>query len=109
MTESTTFYDGHYGHLADDPLVDVRRQTYDEDLGQAGWLTLAEARGFFRMLELEPGRTALEVACGSGGITCRMALETGATCVGIQGSGISYQLPSTRDQAGTGTREQRTW
>jgi SAM-dependent methyltransferase len=83
MPKEVDFYDGHYGHLAADPHVTVRRQTYDEDLGQASWITLAEAREFFRALELGPGRTALEVACGSGGVTCRMALETGASCVGV--------------------------
>ena len=76
-------YDGYYGHLAADPLAEVRRQTYDEDVGQSSWITLAEAREFFRALELGPGRTALEVACGSGGMTCRMAVETGASCVGV--------------------------
>jgi SAM-dependent methyltransferase len=83
MAQEVDLYDGHYGNLDADPHVAVRRETYDEDLGQASWITLAEARGFFRALELAPGRTALEVACGSGGITCRMAVETGAQCVGI--------------------------
>jgi SAM-dependent methyltransferase len=83
MAKDVDLYDGYYGRLAVDPLVAVRRETYDEDLGQASWITLAEAREFFRALELGPGRTALEVACGSGGITCRMAFETGAMCVGI--------------------------
>jgi SAM-dependent methyltransferase len=83
MPKEVDLYDGHYGHLAADPQVEVRRETYGEDLGQAGWLTLAEAREFFRELELGPGRTALEVACGSGGITCRMALESGARSVGV--------------------------
>lgn len=76
-------YDAHYGHLAADPQLAVRRATYDEDLGQASWITLAEALEFFRALELGPERTALEVACGSGGVTCRMAIETGARCVGV--------------------------
>jgi SAM-dependent methyltransferase len=83
MPTDVNLYDGHYGHLAADPQMAVRRQTYDEDLGQASWLTLAEARAFIGALELGPGRTALEVACGSGGITCRIALETGAQCVGV--------------------------
>jgi SAM-dependent methyltransferase len=83
MPADTNLYDNYYGHMAADPQMAVRRETYDEDLGQASWLTLAEAQQFFRALALAPGQTALEVACGSGGITCRMALETGATCVGI--------------------------
>jgi hypothetical protein len=35
MPKEVYLYDGHYGHLAADPQVAVRRQTYDEDLGQA--------------------------------------------------------------------------
>lgn len=83
MTSKATLYDDHYGHLAANPQIEVRRETYDEDLGQASWITLAEARDFFRALELKPGQTALEIACGSGGITCRMTHETGAQCVGV--------------------------
>jgi SAM-dependent methyltransferase len=75
-------YDGHYGRLTADPQVAVRRRTYDEDLGQASWLTAAEAGEFFRLLGVGTSQLALEVACGSGGVTCRMALETGAACVG---------------------------
>jgi len=83
MQKEVDLYDGHYGYIAADPQVAVRRETYDEDLGQASWITLAEAREFFRALELGPGQTALEVACGSGGITCRMAIETQASCTGV--------------------------
>src|SRR5687768_3270175 len=83
MTEEVKLYDGHYSQLSADPQVAVRRRTYDEDLGQSGWLTAAQAVEFFRLLELGPGQRALEVACGSGGVTCRMAVETGATCVGV--------------------------
>jgi SAM-dependent methyltransferase len=83
MPPETELYDRHYGSLTADPQVEVRRQTWGEDLGQASWITLAEAREFFRSLDLGPDRTALEVACGSGGVTCRMAGETGAQCVGV--------------------------
>ena len=83
MQKEVDLYDGHYGYIAADPQVAVRRETYDEDLGQASWITLAEAREFFRALELGPGQTALEVACGSGGVTCRMAIETQASCTGV--------------------------
>src|SRR5262249_12402516 len=76
-------YDGHYGHLEDDAQRAVRRETFGEDLGQTSWMTLAEAREWFRLLDLSAGRTALEVACGSGGATERMARETGATCIGV--------------------------
>ena len=44
MPPETELYDRHYGSLTADPQVEVRRQTWGEDLGQASWITLAEAR-----------------------------------------------------------------
>src|SRR5262245_4588168 len=113
-------YDAHYGHLAADPHSAVRRETYDEDLGQASWITLAEAREWFRLLlpavrsdaaagaaaGATTGRAgppvelaALEVACGSGGITCRMAQETGATCVGVDINPHAIEAATARARA----------
>ncbi len=83
MSPDAALYDDHYGQIASAAQTAVRRGTYDEDVGQASWLMMSEARDFFRLLRLGPGRRVLEVACGSGGVTCRMARETGAQCVGI--------------------------
>ena len=83
MSDGVDLYDGHYGNLSDDAQAEVRRETYGEDLGQASWLLAAEARSWFDRLGLASGRRALEVACGSGGVTCEMARHTGATCVGV--------------------------
>jgi SAM-dependent methyltransferase len=101
MTVHVNLYNAHYGNLAADPQMEVRRQTYDVDLGQASWITLAEAREFFRLLGIGPGQSALEVACGSGGITCRMAQETGATCIGvdINEHGIAAATRRAREEA----------
>jgi len=96
MSVDLNLYDGHYGHLAADPQRAVRRDTYDEDLGQASWITLAEARKWFRLLGLGAGRAALEVACGSGGVTCRMAQETGATCIGVDINALGIEAAKTR-------------
>lgn len=83
MTPDVNLYDRYYGQLATDPQTEVRRETYGEDLGQASWLTADEARRWFELLGLRAGQSALEVACGSGGVTCAMAEHTGAMCVGI--------------------------
>jgi len=83
MTDAIDLYDGHYIQLAADLQSEVRRETYGEDLGQASWLTLDELRGWLPSLRLDAGQKALEVACGSGGVTCQLAQETGATCVGV--------------------------
>jgi 2-polyprenyl-3-methyl-5-hydroxy-6-metoxy-1,4-benzoquinol methylase len=83
MPNDVNLYDGHYSQLAADLQSDVRRETYGEDLGQASWLTLDELRGWLPWLRLDATQKALEVACGSGGVTCRLARESGATCVGV--------------------------
>ena len=98
MSPEVDLYDGHYGHLDADAQLGVRRDTYDEDLGQSSWITLAEAREWFRLLELKAGRSALEVACGSGGMTCRMALETGATCTGVDINALGIEAAKARAQ-----------
>ena len=99
MAADFNLYDDHYGQLGADPQQAVRRDTYDEDLGQASWITLAEAREWFRLLNLDSGTTALEIACGSGGVTCRMARETGAACVGVDISAwIEAATATVREQ-----------
>ena len=83
MASEVDLYDGHYGQLATDLQGEVRLETYGEDLGQASWITGAEARECFDLLRLGARQNALEVACGSGGMTCAMAKHTRATCIGV--------------------------
>src|SRR5262249_20921692 len=49
----------------------------------ASWIMGAEAREYFDLLRLGARQNALEIACGSGGMTCAMSKHTGATCVGV--------------------------
>jgi SAM-dependent methyltransferase len=83
MSDRVDLYDSHYGHLAADPQVEVRRETYGEDLGQTSWITAPEAEEWFARLALGPGQRALEVGCGSGGLACLLAVRSGAACVGV--------------------------
>ena len=83
MAHEVDLYDSHYGHLAADPQLEVRRETYGQDLGQASWITADEARRWFDLMQVPRGGRILEVACGSGGVTCAMADYMGAECVGI--------------------------
>ena len=96
MAPEVELYNAHYGHIDADAEAEVRRETYDEDLGQSSWITLAEARTWFKLLDLQPGRRVLEVACGSGGMTCRMAQETGATCTGVDINALGIEAGKAR-------------
>jgi SAM-dependent methyltransferase len=83
MANDVNLYDGYYRELTTDIQRDVRRETYGEDLGQSSWITGDEAREACDLLSLGPGQHLLEVACGSGGVTCALAKRSGATCTGV--------------------------
>lgn len=69
---------------------------HGEDPGQAGWITADEARSWFDLLHAGPDSHALEVACGSGGVTCLMARETGASTIGIDVNPRAIESASER-------------
>jgi SAM-dependent methyltransferase len=82
VAKSSDFYEKTYSSGAADPQRRVRLETYDEDLGQAGWLQATEAREFASWLG--SGLTSiLDVACGSGGISALLAKQMGAAVTGI--------------------------
>lgn len=83
MTESVDHYGSQYGHFLTELYAAVRQATYDEDIGQNGWLSADEQDHFIGWLELAPGNRLLDVACGSGGPTLRVAEKTGCAVVGI--------------------------
>ncbi len=76
-------YDAQYGHFASGLYANIRTATFGEDIGQNGWLTADEQDLFLSWLALGPDRTLLDVACGSGGPTLRIAKVTGCDVLGI--------------------------
>ena len=79
-------YEQHYGSMAEPVYREIRRETYRDDMGQTGWLTVGELQAFVAGLELTASCRVLEVACGSGGACVAMAHETGAHVVGVDAS-----------------------
>jgi SAM-dependent methyltransferase len=76
-------YGSQYGNFASQLYATIRRATYDEDIGQNGWLTAAEQDLFIDWLALDPASRLLDVACGSGGPTLRVAELTGCQIHGV--------------------------
>lgn len=77
------FYGSQYGNFASELYAEARRATYDEDIGQNGWLTAAEQDLMLEWLDLDPSARLLDVGCGSGGPTLRIAGAAGCRVDGI--------------------------
>jgi ubiquinone/menaquinone biosynthesis C-methylase UbiE len=78
-----SYYDVNYGNFETELYSDIRREAFGEDIGQNSWLTASELDEFLGWLNLSNGKTALDVACGSGGPALRMAASTGSSVFGI--------------------------
>src|SRR5687768_3038041 len=77
------FYDATYGRFDETIYREIRRETWDEDIGQNGWITAREQDQFIAWLSLGPGQRLLDIACGSGGPTLRIAERTRAVVLGV--------------------------
>lgn len=83
MTDPVDLYDSHYGEVEAEVYRAVRAATYDEDLGQTSWISAAECDEFCSWMDLGKDRRILEVACGSGGVTTRIAERLGCRAQGV--------------------------
>lgn len=81
--ETVRHYDAQYGQFATKLYADIRAETFGEDIGQNGWITAEEQDLFVEWLALGPGTRLLDVACGSGGATLRIARRTKCMVHGI--------------------------
>jgi SAM-dependent methyltransferase len=81
--DDVALYEASYDHFASRLHAEIRRAAFGEDIGQTSWLSADEQDRFIGWLALRPGAKLLDVACGSGGPTLRIARATGATVVGV--------------------------
>jgi ubiquinone/menaquinone biosynthesis C-methylase UbiE len=76
-------YGAQYGNFDSELLAEVRREAFGEDIGQNGWLTASEQDMFIDWLSLSKKDHLLDIACGSGRPTIRIAEATGCRATGI--------------------------
>lgn len=76
-------YGASYRNFANELYADIRREAFGEDIGQTSWLTAAEQDLFISWLDLTRASRLLDVACGSGKPTVRIAQKTRAHVTGI--------------------------
>jgi len=76
-------YDANYNRFSTELYARVRREAFGEDIGQNSWLTVDEHDRFIEWLSPTDQSRVLDVACGSGLTTLRIAQRTGCSVVGI--------------------------
>jgi SAM-dependent methyltransferase len=76
-------YKATYSTLGEEVYADVRARTFGEDYGQNGWQTSDELDLFVSWMQLDESKGLLDVACGSGGPTLRIARLTGCGACGV--------------------------
>lgn len=77
------FYNAQYSRFAEELYRGIRAETHGEDIGQNGWLSAAEHDLFLSWLDLRPESQLLDVACGFGGPSLRIAQRARCRMTGI--------------------------
>jgi len=92
-------YGASYRNFASALYAEIRREAFGEDIGQTGWLTAEEQDVFIARLRLSRTSRLLDVACGSGRPTLRIARKTGCRVSGIDlhGEGIASAKASAAE------------
>ena len=102
---SAGHYDANYGNFQAELYAQIRHEAFGEDIGQNSWLTSDEQDRFLEWLELSPGKTLLDVACGAGGPALRIAATTCCSVVGLDVHGQAVTTASSlAAQRGLGER-----
>jgi SAM-dependent methyltransferase len=81
--DASRHYDANYGNFQTDLYAQIRREAFGDDIGQSSWLTAGEQDRFLNDLNLGPGKSVLDIACGSGGPVLRIAERTGCSVIGV--------------------------
>jgi hypothetical protein len=63
-------YNSNYGNFQTELYAPIRHEAFGEDIGQNSWLTSDEQDRFLEWLDLSPGNTLLDVACGAEARRC---------------------------------------
>lgn len=76
-------YGTAYDNFATKLYAEIRAEAFDQDIGQQSWLSAEEQDRLVPWLQLHRDKRLLDIACGSGGPTLRIAELTGCIVHGI--------------------------
>ena len=83
MAKKVDFYNTQYSNFISELYSQIRSEVYDPDIGQNGWLTLFEQNEFISRFKLNDQSNLLDIACGSGEPSLRIAKITNCNVTGI--------------------------
>jgi ubiquinone/menaquinone biosynthesis C-methylase UbiE len=77
----------------------IFREVYDDYIGQSSWLSTADYDRCIGWLDVTPRARVLDIACGGGGPTLRLARLTGCSVVGIDSNAQALASAAALAQA----------
>lgn len=102
-------YDANYEHFSTALYATIRREAFGDDIGQHSWLTADEHDLFIRWMGVNDTSRVLDVACGSGRTTLRIAQRTGCSVHGVDIHDAAItEARSAAEQAGLTNRARFT-
>jgi SAM-dependent methyltransferase len=109
MLSEVDLYGAAYRGLASTLYADIRREAFGEDIGQTGWLTAEEQDLFIAWLGLSAASHLLDLACGSGRPTLRIAQKSGCRVIGLDlhAEGVANAQASVKELGYEGRAEFR--
>jgi len=81
--KTVAHYDANYSQFSTELYATIRREAFGDDIGQHSWLTADEHDLFIGWMGLNEQSRVLDVACGSGRTTLRIANRTGCSVHGV--------------------------
>lgn len=107
LRRSHEFYDLRYAPELQNLQDVIFREVYDDYFGQSSWISTANYDRFIGWLDVTPDALALDVACGSGGFSLRMARLGGCLVVGVDNNAHAVAKGAlTAHEQGLSTRVQ---
>jgi SAM-dependent methyltransferase len=98
-------YDANYDRFSSDLYAAVRREAFGDDIGQNSWLTAEEHDLFISWMAPHASSRVLDVACGSGRTTLRIAQKTSCAVVGVDAHAAAIaEAHAAADELGLNAR-----
>lgn len=83
LRDSHEFYNKRYAPELQQLQDVIFREVYDDYFGQSSWISTANYDRFIGWLDVTPDSRVLDVACGRGALSLRLARLAGCSVIGI--------------------------